>query len=133
MFGAAQPLLQPANVEVGGHHVSRLADARREPTRHRTTARADLETTPPLGDAETFEVAERDRIEERRERAEPVARLERFVVEEIAGVAHTIPLALAQRRPSTRDRLALAGPADVGATSPPFGAGRQPRPHTSKP
>ena len=93
-----QPLLQPSGVEIGGQHVSRLADARREPTGDRPTAGADLETGPSLAHAETVEMPERDGIEERRERAEPGLSLERRVVEEIAGVTQLLsPLTAAQR------------------------------------
>ena len=89
--GSLQSLLQPANVQVGGHHLSRLADACREPAGDRATAGPDLQATPPLGGAETLEMAERDRIEQRGEGAKAIAGLERFIVEEIAGVAHRTP------------------------------------------
>ena len=56
----SQPLLQPTHVEIGGYHLPRLADE------HAAFATeplpdADLQTTPTLGDAETFQVAKRSR------------------------------------------------------------------------
>ena len=78
-------------------------------------------------------MAERDRIEERRERAEPILRLERCVVEEIAGVAQGAPLTWGRGGGGglwNGPRPASADDAD-GARSSPNPA--QPRPHTSKP
>ena len=88
MFGARESLLQPANVEIGGDHVARLTDACRQPARHGTTTGSDLQAAPPFGHTDIFQMAERDRIEERGERPEPVPGLERFVVEEILGIGH---------------------------------------------
>jgi hypothetical protein len=83
---SADSLPEPGRVDVGGDDQPVRAHPPGEPLGDTATTGPDLPAPPPGRDAEVGEVAERRRVEDLGQRAEPGPGLDLLIVEQIALV-----------------------------------------------